>query len=77
MSKLKIIIGNSGQEKINYIYNYFKTNSRNSDGTIDFSKKFFLIVPEQDTASKQRKMLDSIVCLNFILMELMQINLKQ
>ncbi len=60
MSKLKIIIGNSGQEKINYIYNYFKTNSRNSDGTIDFSKKFFLIVPEQDTASKQRKMLEAM-----------------
>ena len=58
MSKLNLLIGSNGAGKTKYIYDLFKSESRLPDGSIDFDKKFYLIVPEQDTASKQKDMLD-------------------
>lgn len=61
MGKIKLLIGSNGCGKSEYIYNYFIENSRNKDGTIDFSKKFYLIVPEQDTASKQKILMEKSI----------------
>lgn len=58
MSKLNLLIGSNGAGKTKYIYDLFKSESRLPDGSIDFNKKFYLIVPEQDTASKQKDMMD-------------------
>ena len=55
-SKIKLIIGSHGSGKSDWIYNRFLDMSRNEkDKTkIDLSKKFILVVPEQDTNDKQR-----------------------
>ena len=58
MAKLNLLIGSNGAGKTKYIYDLFKSESRLPDGSIDFSKKLYLIVPEQDTASKQKDMMD-------------------
>ena len=54
MSRLNLLIGSNGCGKTKYIYDLFLKQSRKEDGQIDFDKKFYLIVPEQDTASKQK-----------------------
>ena len=57
-SKVKILIGSHGSGKSKYLYDYFLKASRNDDGTINFDKKFILVVPEQDTNAKQRLMMN-------------------
>ncbi|MCQ2609798.1 MAG: hypothetical protein MJ151_03305, partial [Lachnospiraceae bacterium] len=52
-NNIKLIIGNHGGGKSTYIYNYFLDNCINVDGTLDLDKKFYLVVPEQDTQDKQ------------------------
>lgn len=49
---VKIILGSHGAGKSNWIYNYFFC-SGTKDGKIDLSKRFYLVVPEQDTNDKQ------------------------
>ncbi|MBQ7743394.1 MAG: hypothetical protein IJT67_01190 [Lachnospiraceae bacterium] len=39
--------------------------SRKEDGKIDFTKKFYLVVPEQDTNDRQRAMLEKARELGF------------
>lgn len=56
--KVKIIIGSHGSGKSDWLYNRFITNSRKNDGTIDFTKRFVLVVPEQDTAEKQKLLMN-------------------
>lgn len=58
MSELNLLIGSNGAGKTKYIYDLFKNQSRLPDGSIDFDKRFYLIVPEQDTASKQKNMME-------------------
>lgn len=58
MGKLNLLIGSNGCGKTKYIYDLFLNNSRNKDGTLNFNKKFYLIVPEQDTASKQKDLMN-------------------
>ena len=55
-NNVKLIIGGHGQGKSDWIYNHFLCNSRKEDDKTkcDLTKKFFLVVPEQDTNEKQR-----------------------
>ena len=58
-SKVKILVGSHGSGKSEWLYNYFIEKSRKDDNPskIDFNKKLYLIVPEQDTNDKQRLMM--------------------
>ena len=64
-NKVKIIIGSHGSGKSDWIYNRFLNMSRKEDGKIDFTKKFYLVVPEQDTNDRQRAMLEKARELGF------------
>ena len=59
-NKVKILIGNHGLEKSEWLYNYLIKESRvESDPKIvDLGKKIYLVVPEQDTNEKQRIMMN-------------------
>ena len=55
--KTKILIGNHGSGKSKYIYDYFYLNAtKEVKGLrcLDLNKKLYLVVPEQDTAEKQK-----------------------
>lgn len=61
-NKVKIIIGSHGSGKSEWLYDYFIKKSRkdNEPTKIDFEKRLYLIVPEQDTNDKQRLMMKKI-----------------
>ena len=57
MSKVKILLGSHGSGKSEFIYNLLYKNAFNEKNKIDLNKKLFLVVPEQDTQEKQKKMM--------------------
>lgn len=57
MGKVKLLIGSHGSGKSEYIYKLLYKNSFDENGQIDLNKKLYLIVPEQDTQEKQKKMM--------------------
>lgn len=58
-NNINLILGNHGSGKTHFIYKYFLENKNSADGTLDLSKKFYLIVPEQDTQARQKEMIDA------------------
>ncbi|MBO6119870.1 MAG: exodeoxyribonuclease V subunit gamma [Lachnospiraceae bacterium] len=53
--KVRLIIGNHGSGKSDWLYNRFIDISRQKDKSkINFENKLYLVVPEQDTNDKQR-----------------------
>lgn len=63
-NKVKIVIGSHGSGKSDWIYNRFINMSKKADGKMDLGKKFFLIVPEQDTNEIQRIIMQKSDALN-------------
>lgn len=61
------MIGSHGSGKSEWLFNYFIKKSRKDEdpSKIDFNKKLYLIVPEQDTNDKQRVMMKKSKELNF------------
>jgi len=57
-NNVKIIIGSHGSGKSDWIYNRFINMSKKVDGTTDFTKKFYIVVPEQDTNEAQRSFME-------------------
>ena len=59
-SKIKLVLGGHGSGKSDWLYNHFLFNSRkkgDESKSIDLNKKFYLVVPEQDTNDRQRTMM--------------------
>lgn len=66
INNVKLIIGSHGAGKSDWIYNRFILNSRKKDSNVvDLTKKFYLVVPEQDTSEKQKLMMKKSESIGF------------
>ena len=58
MSKINILLGSHGSGKSKYINDKIFNLAYDKDGSLDLSKKIFLIVPEQDNFMKQKEIIN-------------------
>ena len=58
MSKINIVLGSHGSGKSKFINDKIFNLAYDKDGSLDLSKKIFLIVPEQDNFMKQKEIIN-------------------